>query len=106
MKPDLYIRSLLTIAVVLLSVIAARLFTLSTYPVVHAAGPVVYQYDWFQYGFDVPQPSEGMEKIVATLGTYSQKGWELVAIVPVASSRNDNIATGTRGLLAILRKPK
>ena|ERR1700733_1511621 len=106
MKTDLYTKSLLTIGVVLLSVITAIQSTNSFNPVVHAAGPVVYQYTYLQLSFDVTDPGPGLDSITNQLGEYSQKGWDMVAAFPVTVSRNDNIGTGTKGMVAILRKPK
>ncbi len=106
MKPDLYTRSLLTIAVVLLSVIAARPYMTSNHQVVHAAGPTAYDYTWFQLGFSVPNPKDGMEDITNQMSALSKKGWEIIAVMPVTGTRNDNIGTGTQGLMVILRKPK
>jgi hypothetical protein len=106
MKPGLYTKSLLTIGAVLLSVVAALPSTNPFNPVVHAAGPVVYRYTYMQLPFDVSEPGPGLENIANQLGEFSQKGWELVAAFPVAQSRNDNIATGTKAMVAILRKPK
>jgi hypothetical protein len=106
MKPDLYTKSLLTIAVVLLSVIAASLSTNSVHPVVHAAGPVVYQYRYMQFPYNIHDSGPGLNDVVNTLGEDSQKGWELVTVLPLAGKRNDNIAMGTEGILAIYRRPK
>jgi hypothetical protein len=47
-----------------------------------------------------------MEKSTEQLTTLSASGCELVAAIPIANTRNDNLATGTSNIVYICRKPE
>lgn len=107
MKPDIYTKSLLTIAVALLSVIAARTPMTSANYVVHAASPAVaYRYGSIYEPIESVDPMKGLNDLESKLADYSLQGWEVVDIIPVAGRRVDNIATGTTAVLVECRRAK
>jgi hypothetical protein len=103
MKSDLYTKAVLTIIAILLLVLAVHPTTQTV-----QADATGYKYSFFtsdnlRGGSNLvsaeDKASEIMDKMAA-------KGAELVAVVPFAGTRNDNIGTGTIVFLYVIRYPK
>jgi hypothetical protein len=77
MKPDLYVKSLLTLAVALLAFIAVRLPPAT----VHAAVPSKYEVAWFSpgsnYGEDATKDA-GTAYLQKMINDEAKQGWEYV----------------------------
>ncbi len=108
MRIDMYTRIVVTIATVLLAVIAAK--QLIPQNIAQTAGTTSYVYTWYRgpggAAFSTNQ-DDRLDEAVKTLNKMAGQGWEVVAAVPIQGSIEISGTPGeTISIVYILRKPK
>jgi hypothetical protein len=99
MKTDTYTKIVITIIALLLVALAVRPSAQS----VHAAAATKYVYSWLRSaGYSDSEMENNMDKLKA----MSAAGCDVIAALPIAGTRNDNVASGTMNILYICRKPQ
>lgn len=99
MKTDTYTKMVLTVIALLLAALVVR----PSMQPVHAAATTKYAYSW---GASAGLGPADMEDAMRALKAATDSGYEVIAALPIAGQRNDNIAMGTTHILYICRKPQ